>query len=220
MAEVLVHLKAEESGFIDLCGNEWINDDTVTVNKGRVNNYSINISNGKLGAHTNSLSKKSLSASEDWTISLWNYKITSSTWDYILGFYDRGNYCLQNHDLGSDSIGLRNGNNVYKIKSKSAQLRNQWVHIAIVNYNKTMILYVNGISQQTTTSINSMSLSNLYIGNSDGLGRDNRAGLIDDLIIVKGLALWTDNFIPPDKPYEYRKPKISLFQSFSQFIET
>lgn len=83
-------------------------------------------------------------------------------------------------------------------------LANSWTHFALVRNENTMTLYQNGIP--TAASI---SMSGVTIGdNSQGItiGRDNVGprwhftGYIADIRVVKGTALYTANFLPPQQP--------------------
>ena len=77
-----------------------------------------------------------------------------------------------------------------------------WYHIALVRYGTSIKLYVNGVSNISTSSSlglvdNSVSLS---IG-SMLTGEYSMNGYIDELRISKGVARWTSNFTPPTQPY-------------------
>lgn len=89
--------------------------------------------------------------------------------------------------------------------TKSANIpNNQWHHIAIVRDGSSIYMFVNGVmlvdasfGSDAIADIGSMTVgSNSY---SNGDRRFN--GYIDEVRLVKGKAVWTDNFIPPTEPY-------------------
>ena len=76
-----------------------------------------------------------------------------------------------------------------------------WHHIAWVNHNGTVSLYIDGQSKGTPATANSavhdtssMSLNIGAIGTSYPFG-----GYIDDVRITEGVARYTSNFTPPNK---------------------
>lgn len=83
---------------------------------------------------------------------------------------------------------------------------NKWNHAAVVGNGSTVTLYANGVAQLTVTQEKGLNTSGLmYVGvNSDQSSgvtwRFN--GQLDEVRVVKGLALYTSNFTPvaPAKP--------------------
>ena len=75
-----------------------------------------------------------------------------------------------------------------------------WFHVAVVRSGSTVTLYKNGTRLNSATNSSSFtSTSTLYIGQaSTGVGY--WAGLISNVRIVKGTALYTQNFAPPAAP--------------------
>jgi hypothetical protein len=76
----------------------------------------------------------------------------------------------------------------------------EWTHIAFVRKNGTLIAYVNG-NEVASNADNSEyeSTSILSIG-TDTYYSDTFNGYIDELRIVKGLAVYTGPFTPPTAP--------------------
>jgi len=79
---------------------------------------------------------------------------------------------------------------------------NAWYHVALVRSGTTFTLYVNGVSAGTGTSSASL---NLAIGNEVWLGNNTSAscyykGLLSDVRVVKGTAVYTSTFTPPTAP--------------------
>jgi hypothetical protein len=78
---------------------------------------------------------------------------------------------------------------------------NVWGHIALVREGSTFSVYWNGVLSQSFSS--SLSIFNssvpLTIGGG-GAANQDLVGHIDELRIVKGLAVYTGPFIPPTAP--------------------
>lgn len=79
-----------------------------------------------------------------------------------------------------------------------------WMHFAVVRNSGTVTLYINGLAQGTASvSDNITSTSTLYVGDrttTDPNGFYNYNGLITNLRIVKGTAVYTSNFTVPTAP--------------------
>jgi len=77
----------------------------------------------------------------------------------------------------------------------------EWAHVAVVRSGNTLTLYVNGVSEGSA-DVSGRNLTgnanDWYVnGAGDELGSNNCIGYIDDLRVVKGLAVYTANFTPP-----------------------
>lgn len=75
---------------------------------------------------------------------------------------------------------------------------NTWHHIAFVRDGSTLRLFLNGVSQGTSSFTGSILGINepLNIGYDNGVGRHFN-GNIDEIRITKGVARYTSNFTPP-----------------------
>jgi Concanavalin A-like lectin/glucanases superfamily/Collagen triple helix repeat (20 copies) len=84
---------------------------------------------------------------------------------------------------------------------------NTWYHIAVVRDGNTLRFFVNGIQQGTAdcTGISydrfSGNTEPVYLGRSSGGGSGelplNLDGWMDEVRVSKGIARWTENFMPP-----------------------
>ena len=92
--------------------------------------------------------------------------------------------------VGTSGTGLITGTTVMADYS--------WNHIAVTRSGSTMTLWVNGVSQGTTTHTTNLTSSDLKIGtNRSGASVFN--GNISDFRLVKS-AVYTSNFDPPTAP--------------------
>jgi hypothetical protein len=84
---------------------------------------------------------------------------------------------------------------------------NQWYHIAVVrNSSDSIMIYINGVVAATavtyTSSLNLGGGQTLKVGTaiSDGGVYDPFLGYISDLRVLPGTALYTNNFLPQNRP--------------------
>lgn len=90
---------------------------------------------------------------------------------------------------------------VYK-KITSTVSTSVWNHVAVVRTGNDFKLFWNGV-QQGTTVTDSSSSSTLSGTLRVGAYNSNRYmnGLLDEIRIVKGTAIWTSDFTPPSSEY-------------------
>ena len=75
----------------------------------------------------------------------------------------------------------------------------QWYHVALTRSGSTFRLFLNGVLDgSTTNAVAIFSETNTVTigGRSDGFGLK---GYAQDVLVVKGSALWTEDFTPPAK---------------------
>lgn len=80
---------------------------------------------------------------------------------------------------------------------------NVWQHVAVVRYESTWKLFINGTVEGTDTNAKGLfaSTSQLDIGSSYEGGTQYFNGYMDELRISHGVARWTDTFTPPSRAY-------------------
>jgi hypothetical protein len=106
-----------------------------------------------------------------------------------------GFYLRQGPTLGT--IGIGQGSGVTSNTTTTVSL-NTWNHIAAVRSSGTVTIYINGVSSASVTLAQNFTDSNVLIGKAiDGY---NTTGLISNLRVVKGVALYTANFVPSTEP--------------------
>ena len=87
---------------------------------------------------------------------------------------------------------------------------NAWTHLAMVKNGDNLTIYKNGINVATRSGVSSYNYSNQYapIPNEGYVGYSNDGagtiryvqGYISNLRVVKGVAVYTANFVPPAGP--------------------
>jgi hypothetical protein len=151
--------------------------------------------------------------SDDFTIEAWVY---SANWKASLAnaIFSKGNSSSVSTEFYSLQATQTDGRVQFFWRSGSALLdgsntRNlstdSWNHIAVTRSGDTFNLYINGILDDTTTSSTTLDTGvtgGVFVGaQSYDPTNNNRilTGNISNLRIVKGTALYTDNFIPPTR---------------------
>jgi hypothetical protein len=136
----------------------------------------------------------------DFTWECWVYPTSSS--DYQC-FIDTRTNPLE----GGDNTGFFFGTNfntlapIYytdglQLESTESITLNAWNHVALTRDSGTVTLWVNGTSGGTQSNATDLTEQRVFIG-GDGLGGAlNLTGNISNLRIVKGQALYANNFTP------------------------
>lgn len=86
------------------------------------------------------------------------------------------------------------------VKSFATPILNRWQHVALVRNGNVFTPYLNGVAGANTTSSSALFdyTTNLQLGDiSNGFG-----GYLSNFRIVKGTALYTSNFTPPNQPLD------------------
>ena len=75
---------------------------------------------------------------------------------------------------------------------------NTWYHVAVVRIGTALSIYINGILDVTTTNSANLNAQNtLQIGSELTAGANYFAGFISNVRVVKGLGVYTGNFVTP-----------------------
>ena len=135
----------------------------------------------------------------NFTIEMWLYKTKStggSDYDGILWWsptdrlkFQQSNSII-NFEIDDTEVTIVNGTHNFMYN---------WSHLAIVREGTSLKTYVNGVLHTTHTNSGAPGgTNNLIIGENGS--NVNYGGFIKDLRIVKGTAVYTGNFTPPDGP--------------------
>lgn len=136
--------------------------------------------------------------SGDFTVELWFYATTTSAQSLI----QQGEHDWR-LNIGS-GVGwvTAGGPSAGGGSISGSYVLNAWNHVAVSKSGSTQTLYVNGVSQGTTTSNPSNTNNPIAIGmNTASVGNVwPFLGYMSDVRIVKGTAVYTSNFTPPAAP--------------------
>lgn len=136
----------------------------------------------------------------DYTIEYWCYPTTTSTAGVAGINYSGGYWAFFHNYQVSSGVEFFEGDN-YQVSGGSNTLTvNAWNHVAASRNGTTTRLFVNGVQKGSqTASYAANSTSSMYIGKEPVLNRPF-IGKLSNLRIVKGSALYTANFTPPNSP--------------------
>lgn len=101
--------------------------------------------------------------------------------------------------FSGSNINVRTGASNHTVALTTAGISvNTWCHIAVTKTGGNMNLYVNGVNRLTFANSSNFGRTGLYIGQT--FDNYNYQGLISNLRIVNGLAVYTGNFTPSTQP--------------------
>jgi hypothetical protein len=151
----------------------------------------------------------------DFTIELWVKASSAGGWIKLMG--QRNSAGLANSDLswvfgkqsgtGKGHFEYFSGAGTTSIFSSADVFDDTWHHVAIVRNDTDLTMYVDGSATDgvSTTLSGGFSFSNssttLSIGRAGDYNGEYYTGHIDELQIIKGTALYTSDFCPPNTPY-------------------
>mgnify|MGYP000973161732 CR=1 FL=1 len=203
--ELLMHFDGQGSSFVDSSGRNHI----ISVTGNVTQTTATSVSGGK-SAYFDGSSYLSIAtpnsfafaSGSDYTIDFW-MKSSSNNRMHALSFGIMG---TDNIDFDFNDAGAlwlyhnSTGANAIIPGSIGEYTNNQWHHVAAVRRNGTITAYIDGVSQGTLYMPAEMNgSSTVYIGTCSyySYGHNfNFTGYIDELRIVKGQALFTNNFDP------------------------
>ena len=139
----------------------------------------------------------------DFTIEAWVYSTTYSNYPYIIDLRASG---ASPSSQAAPLIYIQNDNTIRYYVNGSAQIstaygsyQDKWTHVAAVRNSGTTTLYLDGVSKGTwSDSTNYNVNSEAMIGMRPGTTSQSLNGYISNLRIVKGTAVYTSNFTPPN----------------------
>ena len=130
----------------------------------------------------------------DYCVEFWIYPVGSQlTASGIIGTYTGWNSYAGKWQIimtGSTLYAMTSGGS-YGISATLTA--STWSHVAWVRAGTTASLYVNGISQASTSANNYTNYAPIRLGTAFNVF----SGYLDDIRITKGVARYTSNFTPP-----------------------
>ena len=141
----------------------------------------------------------------DFTVEAWVYLTAVNTNGIYASTGSTGKSRLYTHITNTSKLQatLRNsdGTNEIDYTGSTTINLNTWYHVAIVRYNNTLYLYVNGVSDMTPTPVTqNLSTNDSFstVGSANATRLFN--GYMSNLRVVAGTAVYTANFTPPTSP--------------------
>lgn len=141
----------------------------------------------------------------NFTIEGWFYRTsTAGRQDLIGNYLDANNgWGVSTSRTNAGDISFYFGSTVVATSSGGIWAANTWVHFSIVRSSSTVTIYVNGTSRATATLSSTVTNgNNLFVGGggstSPGTPANLMIGFLSNVRVVKGTAVYTANFTPPN----------------------
>ena len=140
----------------------------------------------------------------DFTIDFWvNFSSTAGSID-LISKYHGSNSALQDWTIsvsgGNLNFVYHDGTSVQTFSSAFSSSTGTWYHIAVVRDNTNLRLFVNGL-MIGTHNIGSSTIRHtavdMLLGVRSGLS-NYLSGYLDEVRIYRKVAVWNENFIPPN----------------------
>jgi len=140
----------------------------------------------------------------DFTVEGWWFFTNSSAYKTLvsLGRNGTGEVRLETDNSANNIMSIRLGSGAL-LTDPTINSPSTLIHYAMVKSSGTYILFRNGLivgSIADSTPINPSTYPYVFVGGQTGVSYST-VGFIDEVRISKGIARWTSNFTPPDRPY-------------------
>jgi hypothetical protein len=137
----------------------------------------------------------------DFTIEAWVYKADSAVQRAIIDTRDNSSVGALFYTTTNNKLNLFDGTSTWVSSTNTVPI-NQWAHVAAVRASGTTKLYINGIPEGSAADSRTYvtGSSGLHIGRQFGSNTNDWLGYISDIRIIKGIAIYTSNFLPPTAP--------------------
>ena len=212
-SDVAIRLQLDGSNGSTTFTDESTNSHSITAYGGAVISTAQSKSGGASGrfpgaatdyAQVNTPSSVFAFGDNDYTIEFWIYTAETDSLATCVSHYDSestDSWLVGVNWITANKIRYLHKNGV-ALESTTTINNSAWYHIAIVRASGTSKLYVNGTEEASSAT----SYTSTYSGNNNfKLGRQSDSGFaerpcdcyIDDLRIVNGAAIYTENFTPP-----------------------
>lgn len=143
--------------------------------------------------------------SGDFTVEFWVYPTAIASSGYGSRVFQIGDGGDANDGLGICAFHWNNGTHAWIVRQgysaiagAAAPIANAWQHVAVTKSAAGITIFVGGVRGGTiANSVNFNTSKTVYIGTSAGSWEQNIPNYMDEVRITKGIALYTDNFVPP-----------------------
>ena len=136
----------------------------------------------------------------DYTLELWVFLTAVSREHTLFDFRANASASGSHYITTSDKIGIWNGSSLVGGTGSSVPA-NTWSHIAYVRSSGSVTAYLNGVAQWTASYADNLTNNVAYVcGSFNGLS--TLQGYASNARIVKGTAVYTTAFTPPNGPLQ------------------
>jgi len=214
-------LHGDESPLVDSSSY----DQTLTIHGGTARSASESIFGGYSAYFTNTSAYLSIDSpgsefdfgTQDMTLDFWVKHNGANLWTFFYTCNGGNIYLFHPDSTWTGGLGAPNGalqcyfgtpGAGQKLWSDDGTWRGStaWHHLAIVQYNRTAMMFIDGVKQSKTADLSSYvpaAPTKVFLAaelpGDTGYGMGN--GYMDEVRLSVGIARWTENFTPPDAPY-------------------
>ena len=190
---LLLHMDGSGNTFVDSSGTPKtvtaVGNATQSTAQSKFGGKSASFSSGLLAVDDSAVNFGSL----DCTVECWFYSVGYSEWQQVVSWRSSG---------GTASFAINGESwNWHFGKLSGSVTANTWHHLAIVQSNGTLAIYLDGSFVGSTTASGDFSVGPLTLGAVSVNGGEYFQGYIDELRVTKGVARYTANFTPPTAPF-------------------
>jgi hypothetical protein len=188
---------------------------TAPINQPRLN-YSFNgnpistryslFSNSSGYLSTTSASAFAFNAS-NFTIEYWSWQSAVSDERRSIYSYNSNQQFLVGHSSNTVFFAAYNGSGTLigqPTTGAGTLVAGQWNHIAVVRNGSTVTIYINGVSQASSSAFGATAIrtdqTNFYVGTDPVTAGRTFNGYLSNVRIVNGVAVYTGNFTVPSAP--------------------
>ena len=148
----------------------------------------------------------------------WNFGAGDFTIDFWVNFSSiiAQGLWMQNQSTGATDMHFLHNSSAFRlwVNSSSSNIFNmtwsytavqdEWIHVALVRAGDNFTVYVDGVSLGTNTASGTIPDIPEYVrlGQAYYSGWMSLHGYMDEIRVSKGIARWTSDFTPPNKPYD------------------
>ena len=136
----------------------------------------------------------------DFTIELWFQVTSNTTHQSFITDWDNFGWQVEVYSDGKCQFAWGPNSTAYwSITGSTVVSTNTWYHLAVVRNGNTFTQYLNGsVDGSFTSSTTAATNGQINIGyNNDNGAARSLNGKISNLRVLKGTALYTDDFVPP-----------------------
>lgn len=139
---------------------------------------------------------------DDFTISAW-FNVSTRSQDYscLIAFVPTGGTYEDWFEMPLGALWVTQFGTTWvgsTTNFTSSAYQNKWTHYAIVRNNGIVSGYINGVKIGSSSLTKSYILSEIVLGYlPSSYDNTHFNGYMDDICVIKGKAVWTDNFTPP-----------------------
>lgn len=151
----------------------------------------------------------------DYTVEFWLYRVSGADDTSLYLTYDGSNYHAINID-GSNFNLYFNSASPDAVIAHSIGL-DAWAHVAVVRSGDQVTLYVDGVSIGSATSSVTHGYATPTLARTGG-GNIGSEMYIDDLRVVRGLAVYTGPFVPPSAPLSPYAKQVAVSRQASLLL--